>query len=43
VRQGFAKHFQILNPKPSKAEDHGDFELEDLYHERVRILDRFRE
>jgi hypothetical protein len=29
-----------LNPKPTRAVDHGDFELEDLYHERVRILDR---
>jgi hypothetical protein len=43
VRQGFAEHFQNLNPKPIKAKDHGDFELEDLYHEKVKIINRPRE
>jgi hypothetical protein len=42
VKQGFAKHFQNLNPKPARIEYHGDFELENLYHEKVRILNRFR-
>jgi hypothetical protein len=42
VRQGFVEYFQNQNPKPSKAKEHGDFELEDLYHEKVRILNRFR-
>jgi hypothetical protein len=31
-----------LNPKLAKVEDHGDFEPEDLYHERVRIPNRLR-
>jgi hypothetical protein len=43
VRQGFAKHFQNLNPKLARAKDHGDFEPKDLYHERVKIPNRFRE
>jgi hypothetical protein len=32
-----------LNPKLVRVEDHGDFEPEDLYHERVKIPDRLRE
>ncbi len=43
VRQGFAKHFQNLNPKPTKAKDHGVFELKDLYHEGVIIPNKLRE
>jgi hypothetical protein len=43
VKQGFVEHFQNLNPKPAKVEDHGNLELKDLYHERVKILNRFRE
>jgi len=39
---GFAKHFQNLNPKPSKVRNHGHIKLEGLYHEKVRILDRFK-
>jgi hypothetical protein len=39
VRQGFIEHFE---PKLVKVEDHAHFEPEDLYHEKVRILDRFR-
>jgi hypothetical protein len=35
VKQGFVEHFQNLNPKPARIEDHGDFELENLYHEKV--------
>jgi hypothetical protein len=37
VKQRFVEHFQYLNLKHSRAKDHGDFELKDLYHERVRI------
>jgi hypothetical protein len=29
-----------LNPEPARAKDHGDFELEDLYHERIKIPDK---
>jgi hypothetical protein len=43
VRQGFAKHFQNLNRKPAIVENHGHIELEDLYHERVRIPYRLKE
>jgi hypothetical protein len=42
VRQGFAEHFQNLSPKLAKAKDHGDFEQEVLYHERVKIPNRLR-
>jgi hypothetical protein len=42
VKQGFDEHFSNLNPKHARIEDHGDFELKDLYHERVRILDRLK-
>jgi len=31
-----------LNPEPARAKDHGDFELEDLYHKKVRIPNRFK-
>ncbi len=43
MRQGFVEHFENLNPKHVRVKDHGHFEIEDLYHERVRILDRFKE
>ncbi len=39
ARKRFVEHFQNLNPK--LAEDHGDFELKDLYHEKVKIPDIF--
>jgi hypothetical protein len=42
VRQGFAKQFQNLNPKPTRVGNHGHIELEDLYHERVKIPNRFK-
>ncbi len=42
VKQGFAEHFQNLNPKPSKGKDHGDFEPKGLYHERSKIPNRLR-
>jgi hypothetical protein len=41
VKQGFVKHFQNLNLKLVRIGIHGLIELEDLYHEMVRILDRF--
>ncbi len=43
VKQGFVEHFQNLSPKPAKVKDHGDLEPKDLYHERVKILNKFRE
>ncbi len=42
VRQGFVEHFQKLNPELAKAKDHGDFELEDMYHKRIRIPNRLK-
>jgi len=39
--QRFVEHFQNLNLEPIKAKNHGYVELEDLYHERVKILNRF--
>jgi hypothetical protein len=43
VRQGFAKHFQNLNPKPARVRNHGHIEPKDLYHEKVRIPNKLRE
>jgi len=43
VRPRFVEHFQNLNLKLAKVEDHGNFELKDLYHERVRIPNRPKE
>ncbi len=40
VNQGFAKYFQNLNIEFARIEDHGDFELEDLHHEKVKIPNR---
>jgi hypothetical protein len=42
VRPGFTKHFQNLNLKLVKVENHGHVELEDLYHEKVKIPNIFR-
>jgi hypothetical protein len=42
VRQKIVEHFQNLNPKLARTWDHGDFELEDLYHEKIKIPDRLR-
>ncbi len=42
VKQGFVEHFQNLNLKPARIENHGHIEPKDVYHERVRILDRLR-
>jgi len=43
VRQRFVEHFQNLNLEPIRVGNHGHIELEDLYHERVKIPNRFRE
>ncbi len=43
VKQRFIEHFQNLNLESTRVENHGHVELEDLYHERVKILDRLRE
>jgi len=32
-----------LNPKPTTVENHGYIELEDLYQERVKILNKLKE
>jgi hypothetical protein len=42
LRQGFAKHFQILNLEPTKKDNHGRIELKDLDREKVKIPNRFR-
>jgi hypothetical protein len=42
VRQRIAKHFLNLNPKLVKTNNHGYIELEDLYHDRVKIRNRFK-
>ncbi len=34
---GFVEHFQNLNKELARVEDHGDFELKDLYNEKVII------
>ncbi len=43
VKQGFAEHFQNLNLKLARIKSHGHIEPEDLYHEKVKIPNRFRE
>ncbi len=43
AKQGFVGHFLNLNPKLTKVGNHGHTEPEDLYHERVKILDRLKE
>jgi len=42
VRQGFAEHFQNLNLELARAKNHGYIELEDLYHDKVKIPNGFR-
>jgi hypothetical protein len=42
VKQRFVEHFQNLNPKPTRVRKHGYIELEDLYHERVKISNKFK-
>jgi hypothetical protein len=42
VRQGFVKHFQNLDLKPTRLGNHGQIEVEDMYHERVKIINRFK-
>jgi hypothetical protein len=43
VRQGFTEHFQNPNPKLARVGNHGHVEPKDLYHEKVKILDRLKE
>jgi hypothetical protein len=43
VRQGFVEHFQNLNLKPTRIRNHGHIKPKDMYHEKVRILDRLRQ
>ncbi len=43
MRQGFVEHFQNLNLKPTRIGNHRPIKQEDLYHERVKILDRLKE
>ncbi len=42
MRQGFVEHFQNLNPELARVGNHGSVELEDLYHEKVKIPNRLR-
>ncbi len=32
-----------MNPQPTKVRNHGPIELEDLYRERVKIIDELKE
>jgi hypothetical protein len=41
-RQGFVEHFENLNPELAKVRNDGHIKPKDLYHERVKILDRFK-
>jgi hypothetical protein len=43
VKQRFAEDFQNLNLELARPENHGHVELEDIYHERVKISYRFEE
>jgi hypothetical protein len=43
VKQGFAEHFQNLNPEPAKVGNHGDVELKHLNHDKVKISNKFKE
>jgi hypothetical protein len=43
VRQGFVEHFQNLNLEYARMENHGHVELEDLYREKVKISDKFKQ
>ncbi len=43
MRQGFAKHLKHLNPEPTRVGNHGLIELEDLYHEGVKIPNKLKE
>jgi hypothetical protein len=43
ARQVFAEHFQNLNLELARIEDHGDFEPKDLYHEKAKISNRFKD
>ncbi len=42
MRQRFVEHFQNLNLELARVGNHGHIELEDLYHERVKIPNKFR-
>jgi len=41
VKQGFVEHFQNLHLELVRIRNHGHIELEDMYHERVKIPNRF--
>ncbi len=43
MKQRFIEHFQNLYSKRVRVGNHGHIELEDLYHERVKIPDKLRE
>ncbi len=43
MRQGFVEHFQNLNPQLARIGNHGLIELEYLYHEKVKIANRFKQ
>jgi hypothetical protein len=43
VRQRSVEDFHNLNVELARAKNHGHVELEDLYHERVRISYKLKE
>ncbi len=43
VKQGFVEHFYNLNSEPRRIRNHGHIELKNLYHKRVKTLDRLKE
>ncbi len=42
VKQGFVEHFQNLNLELARVGNHGHIEPKDLYHERVKIPNKFK-
>jgi hypothetical protein len=43
VRQRSIEHFQNLNLEFARAKNHGHVELENIYHEKVRISYKLKE
>ncbi len=43
MKQGFAEHFQNLNLELARIKNQGHIEPEDLYHEKVKIPNKFKE
>jgi len=43
MKQGFVEHFQNLNSEHARVGNHRPIKPKDLYHERVKILNRLKE